>query len=1117
MRVRYIVFISENVVLDEKSDHILQSSLVLGAKKSRKQVTPKRLIKHLADADSESKTDGSHTGKEMNKESKVLHPDEIKHKIQQNPLVHDVFKKALQKVETYCNSENVLNKSHEKSRKQSVPKRIIDNKMVESQGKDLSQFDMSESHHLGRVENAENYGQVNKPSQWKKCGMTNSNTITHTIKSENSKKLCIPQKSDHTPEQLVHIPSVSHVKLGNYYRKKDQLETADSVVNDDSQDSSESDNSIDNSSSHHSYSDNLSPYFKNLGPHTQSSYASPDLETLSQQIALQAEILAKLSQNHFQKTESQDEFKASTLNESLAFVRKLREIRFNKYRKIAISEKKHIASFAKIHGVSAAANYFGVSKSAVSLWTRTDFKETDEELAKKKRNCMIGNEKFETLVQRVKQEKCSKFKNLSKEDKIDVVKYAKLVGVREMSRCLDIALGTVSGWMRQFPYAIKKRTDENVSGDETSKGDVSDIPLERKDENKFDLSEKSELSKTGDIVQSSEHKKNMVEFSNTLNCSDNKKNIISSIPVSTQVTNEYNAGKEENVAIKEEYVSERNASELESSVSKTELVSENKAAKEESTVIKTELVSECYDNTLDSYKITMTCEPTSNTNDCSFQKEQSDFAINSPNSSSNIGNNVENTEKIFNKPLNCESLKDLSNASLEKRGDKSESENLNMVHSSGSIKKDTEVPDIETDLENMIAESYVKPDVERCFDDIRDQIIGTVLDEDEYFEQLFKRVTETRVDKYKTLKASEKLEVVRYAKRIGVRRIAKLMDLATGTLSGWITKYQSLLGLMLDTNTESDQNASNQSSTDLDQTVNSTHESEADMSETKETLDETYESGAENCAAQTPGRASSILDNVEKTEVTALRFLLKDRFPLLLEKIDIARKVKFKNLIPAEKIEIVKCAKLVGIRPTARVFQMPLGTLSGWISKYSHLLEPEFQGDGHGSAYSCEWSNTSLDNSFGSFGKTDINTSTPLKVAPHLQWTSKAEQNENPISPYSKMMNEMAEKSFSSAADLYTPEYQLDAFNTKTNILNRRVTVEWPKINKEVNTSLQTEMSWPKLKMPNGAEEAIKVPSESGFPNFLLQGNSAELTNDEATKIMAQQYLQQFGAIKFSS
>ena len=1114
---------------------------VVGVKKSRKQNLPKRLVKHTTIEQSESET-GKRDGDEESKDLLVSKfPREQEHK---NTVLKSVCEIKREKIETYDTSI----KTHEKSRKQSTPKRILDDDNVVTENKKTSSFNSTpESHHGGRTAKFNDLYNSSELEDIRKHGeISCHNSGNVRSKSEKSRK-------QHLPKNVVHVESPKDLEgtvtcgdKGQYLDKQDIK-----VELEESAESCGFDKGMNIPALKPPQFDSLeSLYLKNLGHHSQNPYLTPEMKALSQQINLQAELLAKLSQNQLQKVPTPVESKDSTVNDSLSFVRKLREIQFNKYRKISIFEKKHIAGFAKVHGVSAAANYFGVSKSAVSLWTRTDFKETDEELARKRRNCMIGNEKFETLVQRVKQQKGTKFKNLSKEDKEDVVKYAKLVGVREMSRCLDIALGTVSGWMRQFPYAIKKRTDGNISGEEAPVLDVSDVAGENKDTDVGILTEEKGIAANNlqknhsdgngsgsDVASESDDTSNTApkpDCQQTENCK-----------IKSEVEKDFDNDSSHLSSIHHVSVSVINRPDTEPSNTDPGSVSQGLDCSLSNCMKTNETNSNSFGKSV--IKSEPSCDGYADaSNSCASQNEYGatpektdqfvipkDNRTEIPNTSETpdrAKDSFEKKEQTFVNPDKDMSHKPPSIGCPELKKDTIQSGNSEC---DGRSQKVSQASDIETDLENMIAESYVKPDVEKCFEDIQDQIIGTVLDEDEYFEQLFKRVTETRTDKYKSLKASEKLEVVRYAKRIGVRRIAKLMDLATGTLSGWINKYQHLLGLILDTNTESDPNTSSLSASDLGLTVGRPRESGVDVSELKENLDDTNESGGEGALGQTPGRSSSILDNVEKTEVTALRFLLKDRFPLILEKIDIARKVKFKNLIPAEKVEIVKCAKLVGIRPTARVFQMPLGTLSGWISKYSQFLEPEFQGNGHGSPYrnelpkhrldhslASECSNSGFDNSFTSLGnlQTDLNTgtSTPGKVAPHLQWRTKLEQNEAPVSPYSSMMNEMAEKSFSSysnATDLLTP----DGFNSKANLLNRRVKVEWPKVNQEECSSTEAEVSWPKLKMPNGVEEAISVPSETGFPNFLLHGNSTELTNDETTKELAQKYLQEFGMINFSN
>jgi hypothetical protein len=145
------------------------------------------------------------------------------------------------------------------------------------------------------------------------------------------------------------------------------------------------------------------------------------------------------------------------------------------------------------------------------------------------------------------------------------------------------------------------------------------------------------------------------------------------------------------------------------------------------------------------------------------------------------------------------------------------------------------------------------------------------------------------------------------------------MGLATGTLSGWNTKYQSSLSIT---------------------------DPGLEMSNKTELL-VSYLSPDKNTESESaPVIPTSLMDNMgEKSEVTAVKLLFKDRFQTLLQKIKVAKQVKFRNISTEEKIEFVKCSKLVGIRPTARVFGIPIGTLSGWISKYSKLLHPAYHVD----------------------------------------------------------------------------------------------------------------------------------------------------------------------------
>ena len=534
----------------------------------------------------------------------------------------------------------------------------------------------------------------------------------------------------------------------------------------------------------------------------------------------------------------------SGLTENLEVVKKLREIRFNRYRKITVEEKREIAEYAKFNGVSSAAMHFGVSKSAVSMWSRINFDTFEEERNKKKRHCMTGNPKFEELIQRVRNEKANKFKWLSRDDKFEVSRYAKLIGVREMARCLDIALGTVSGWMRQFPYLIKSTNQEVTS------------------ENQTDQSQKA--SNNGGLCEPKQDA--------TGESCKNK-----TMKAKRDLTPKH--VEQEDCKVPNEHDDDD---------------------------------LDCYQITNKNNLATVTCSQPSN-NQTAETENRNDLGV----IEGNLTGKPKN-KKRENRSMNCQTA--------EK-------------------KKDLEMTKSEVDnadeIDEMIAESYETPDVDKCFEDAKELIKGSLLENDTFFEKLFKRVVECRSDKYKSLKASEKLEVVRYAKRIGVRRIAKILGLATGTLSGWTTKYQAHLGLtsegIMDVGL-SDASFMSELDSSLNTSLNSSVSPEIDCN---------FQNESQNSQQSSPSPfispSSSLLDNPEKAEVTAVKLILKDRFEFLRDKIDIARKIKFRNITHSEKIEVVKCTKLAGIRPTARVLNMPIGTLSGWITKYTGNLPAVYQ------------------------------------------------------------------------------------------------------------------------------------------------------------------------------
>ena len=977
------------------------------SKKSRKQTIPKKINKPCIDKVTLNRTE---IDTEIFVADQELENELISHNKANNSLLSS-FDRGTDTVEN-PESHNRL-KDKEKSRKQSTPKRKFDNITV-----------------IG-----------DNPEEQESLNDTYS-----SLEQKHAK--C---RKQNIPRKIIQGSNTDSSGSSTSIVCQD-LETYSNIDNEDVNHSS-SNNSKESLTSNHNIDDTNDPehnddhirsqYFPNLDLEKPEIFMTPELVRLSQQIALQAELLAKLSQG---ETQLPDNFNSDNnaaarqglefaTNASprggLEFVKKLREIRVNRYRKISVDMKRHVAGYAKVHGISAAANHFGVSKSAVSLWNRTDFAVKDEELERRKRNCFIGNEKFENLVQRVKLQKATKFKHLSREDKVEVAKYAKLVGVREMSRCLNMALGTVSGWMRQFPYDIGAKP-ENVSvkvrkcTDELGNTKIHD-----------DVKSTPQNSTTGNNTRGEVNDNIPYEPESTSNIPRHNRDDVSEDCPSLKL--------EESKKLDTQQVA--------------------------SFLVRDKAIDSC-----DNERLT------------SDNKEKKTKGVYMPESSEN---------------MDCKLLQSSSKAEHNHEHNNGESANKLNQHVDVS-----EGPDLET----LIASSFAKPDLDKCYAEVKEQITGTVLEDDAYFEHLFKRVTATRVDKYKSLKRSEKLEIVRYAKRIGVRRVAKIMDLATGTLSGWIIKYQHLLGLVSNENADNNLDSSNHSCIELD-TGNVSVSVEPEIMKNADTEEEHV-----NHLLKSP---SSILDNKDTTEVTALKFLLKERFPLLQDKISVARKVKFKNLNIGEKLELVKCAKLVGIRPTARVFEMPLGTLSGWISKYSCFLEPEFQGVSQGTASSPSsntWLINHLDNSLGRLNESEIAINTPLIT--HLQWTIpecrsdetlRSDESERSESPYSKMMNEMAEKSFSKISRIIPSNYSADFINNQTNILNRRLNIDWPKLSSQLETDSNPEMLRSKLKLLNEQTEDTSVSND----RFSHHGYNGGI-DDETTNTMAQQYLRQLELVQGS-
>ena len=454
-------------------------------------------------------------------------------------------------------------------------------------------------------------------------------------------------------------------------------------------------------------------------------------------------------------------------------IRQLREFRCTKYRKISVAEKREIAEYARSNGVSQAANIYNVSKSAVSMWTRMDLDELEELDEKRKKNCMLGNERFEKLCAKVREQRVNKYKGLCKTDKLEISKYAKLVGVREMARCLDVALGTVSGWMRQFPYQVNVNNPDN--GEAGNKGNHSN--------------DVGSLKTKG-------------------------VNLESDSPENT----------------------------------------ESKSTK--------------------------------------LKKRKRD--------SSN-----------FNK----EALKIENTAGKEK---------LFKGEYSG-------ISETKDEVDDMIVESMYKlPDIEQLYEESRSLMAGTELEGDGDFKKLFARVVQCKVHKYKTLSAADKMSVCLYGRRFGVRKVGRVLGLATGTLSGWNSKYHVYL------NTDAAG-----SSADIPEHSDSLDlETWRDKFSGLDPLNNSYDALSQS--PSTSAARSAVVMEADKSEVMAVKCLMKERFESMVKKIELARTMKFRNISVEEKIEIVKCSKLVGIRPTARVLNVPIGTLSGWITKYSNKLHPVY-------------------------------------------------------------------------------------------------------------------------------------------------------------------------------
>lgn len=706
--------------------------------------------------------------------------------------------------------------------------------------------------------------------------------------------------------------------------------------------------------------------------------------------------------------------------ENLDMIRQLREIRCNRYRKISIAEKREIAGYASVHGVSKAAAHYNVSKSAVSMWTKLDFSKLEEDLEKKQKNVFAGNEKFEALVQRVKVEKETKFKHMSKQDKFEVSRYAKLIGVREMSRCLDVALGTVSGWMRQFPYKVETLSSDPKANDDSNTNSQSDGDTNSQfaDESRYSESKGSFAGDTS--------------FDSSLNT-----------PFKRELT---------------EVVGESD-------------VSPKRRKLETPTVDAAKSYRTVQDDNA------MFILPAGET-------EEQDSQDGTTDEETTMGANLDDSQDALAQP------------------------------------KD--------ELDEMIAETLQKPDIEKCYEDIKELIKDSPLEGDDYFRDLFERVVACRADKYKSLKPNEKLEVVRYAKRIGVRRIAKIMGLATGTLSGWNMKYQSCLGL-IDPNLEQpSQSETLLSSLSQDSSVTS------DVNNSQESI-------------QSP-LYSSPLESAESSEVREVKLLYKDRFPVMLKKIEEAKQMKFRNITKDEKIEFVKCSKLVGIRPTGRVFGIPIGTLSGWITKYSKFLHPAYNVGGE-SEFTCFMNgagigNTSLPNMSILNARANMSSLPPLPnltgmmgpvhIAPHLApyFTSVPGFGINSGSPIPNFLPSSSLAGLSAFASprwpMSLPNISKQLFKDDDNSANktldsssneadtksgkeadtiqRQISEDSSKLEKSVNQakdSLADENSTDKSSLGSDVKSKPITPASQ----HTFSGLNLDAFNDEDAKKMAQDYL----------
>jgi len=661
------------------------------------------------------------------------------------------------------------------------------------------------------------------------------------------------------------------------------------------------------------------------------SVGSPQIgQNTAALMAENMDLLTKLSPSLL-KTNSQTyplspdltDISVDTELENLQVIRKLREFRSQKYRKISVAEKKEIAEYAKSNGITQAANVFSVSKSAVSMWCRQNLDELEENDEKRKRNCMLGNKKFESLCVKVRQQKEHKFRGLTKEDKFEVSKFAKLVGVREMARCLDVALGTVSGWMRQFPYVVK-RVDEDSDGDFTCSNSV-----ENENESRNESERRSEIESRNESESRSESERRSGSCgrSSRGNAVSNEWGIQNGNESRQEIGNKrgntagYHGEKHEERAIKEEKFDSEYGIEI-------EIV--NDSWNEESEM---EIKQERYE---DMSETSTQIKHSSRSKRGKYKKHAKVINIHGIKGALQTVPVVEANESVtevteggrflFIRPKPKEMI---------------EKEEMERKEQKDEIDKMIAVKQVE----------YKPPDIDQLYEEAQWLIEGTELDGNEDFKALFERVVKCKPWKYKTLTAEDKMAVCRYGKLVGVRKVGKILGLATGTLSGWNTKYHVYLTPSLENALNHSQNMSCVSSPGIDMDSSSLGMSSSfrDSDSSNDGSVAGTKLGNFNVSStQSPSMAGKILPptfvGVKESEISAIQCLFQDRFEDIKQKIEVARTKKFKNIMVEEKIEIVKCSKLVGIRPTARVLNIPIGTLSGWISKYSPDLHPAYNG-----------------------------------------------------------------------------------------------------------------------------------------------------------------------------